>query len=222
MYHIRRVIRLLFAVAVAIPAGLSLSSAADPTPKLVTEHFTIEAADPGMKLYVRNKRPEAMTQFTAEKTLLFVHGATQPAEATFDLPLEGVSWMDYIASRGWDVYLVDVRGVNPSAGNGSAGCEQFSGRYNRCGHQRRQIRDRLHPPAAKCVEDQSPGLVLGDRDHGRVCSRPSGQGRTACTLWPNMVAHLTGAAGSEPFARRVHRDANGESTGTPASWCAGG
>jgi hypothetical protein len=46
-----------------------------------------------------------MKQFTSEKTLLFVHGATQPAEATFDLPLEGLSWMDYIAQHGWDVYL---------------------------------------------------------------------------------------------------------------------
>ena len=91
-----------------------IRQAADPTPKLVTEHFMIDAVDPGMKLYVRNKRPEDMTQFTSEKTLLFVHGATQPAEATFDLPLEGLSWMDYIAQHGWDVYLVDVRGYGRS------------------------------------------------------------------------------------------------------------
>ena len=84
--------------------------AADPAPKLVTEQFMIDAADPGIKLYVRNKRTEDLKQFTSEKTLLFVHGATQPAEATFDLPLEGLSWMDYIAQHGWDVYLVDVRG----------------------------------------------------------------------------------------------------------------
>ena len=49
----------------------------------------IDAADPGIKLYVRNKRTEDMKQFTSEKTLLFVHGATQPAEATFDLPTRG-------------------------------------------------------------------------------------------------------------------------------------
>jgi pimeloyl-ACP methyl ester carboxylesterase len=46
--------------------------------------------------------------------LLFVHGATQPAEGTFDLSLEGLSWMDYIARHGWDVYLVDVRGYGAS------------------------------------------------------------------------------------------------------------
>jgi len=36
------------------------------------------------------------------------------AFATFDFPLEGLSWMDYIGQRGWDVYLVDVRGYGRS------------------------------------------------------------------------------------------------------------
>ena len=92
-------------LAKAETAAPKSARATDEAPKLVTEHIMIEAADPGIKLYVRNKRPEDMKQFTSEKTLLFVHGATQPAEATFDLPLEGLSWMDYIAQHGWDVYL---------------------------------------------------------------------------------------------------------------------
>jgi hypothetical protein len=82
--------------------------------RLLTEHFMIDAVEPGTKLYVRNKRPEGMKQFTAQKTLLFVHGATLPGEAIFDFPLEGLSWTDYIAQRGWDVYLVDVRGYGRS------------------------------------------------------------------------------------------------------------
>jgi pimeloyl-ACP methyl ester carboxylesterase len=88
--------------------------AADPAQELLTEQFMIDAADPGIKLYVRNKRTEDLKQFTSEKTLLFVHGASQPAEATFDLALEGLSWMDYIAQHGWDVYLIDVRGYGRS------------------------------------------------------------------------------------------------------------
>jgi pimeloyl-ACP methyl ester carboxylesterase len=88
--------------------------AADLAQKLVTEQFMIDAADPGIKLYIRNKRTEDLKQFSSEKTLLFVHGATQPSEATFDLPLEGLSWMDYIAQHGWDVYLIDVRGYGRS------------------------------------------------------------------------------------------------------------
>ena len=101
-------------LAKAETAALKTAIAADPAQKLVTEQFMIDAADPGIKLYVRNKRMEDLKQFTSEKTLLFVHGATQPAEATFDLSLEGLSWMDYVAQHGWDVYLIDVRGYGRS------------------------------------------------------------------------------------------------------------
>jgi pimeloyl-ACP methyl ester carboxylesterase len=82
--------------------------------KLVTESYMIQSHDPGIQLYVRNKRPEGMAQFSGEKTLLFVHGTTQAASSTFDLPLDGFSWMDYIARRGYDVYLVDLRGYGRS------------------------------------------------------------------------------------------------------------
>ena len=113
MWSIQRTAAVMV-VALTAPAGFSSAGAAEPTLKLVTEQFMIDSADPGIRLYVRNKRPEDLLQFTSEKTLLFVHGATQPAEATFDLPLEGLSWMDYIAQHGWDVYLVDVRGYGRS------------------------------------------------------------------------------------------------------------
>jgi pimeloyl-ACP methyl ester carboxylesterase len=55
-----------------------------------------------------------MTSFRSERTLLFVHGSTYPAETAFDLPLGGMSWMEYIAERGYDVYLLDVRGYGKS------------------------------------------------------------------------------------------------------------
>jgi pimeloyl-ACP methyl ester carboxylesterase len=84
------------------------------TPKLTTESFYVPARDSGIELYVRNKRPEGVTKFEPEKIVLFVHGATYPAESAFDLPLDGMSWMDYIAQRGYDVYLMDVRGYGAS------------------------------------------------------------------------------------------------------------
>ncbi len=82
--------------------------------KLVGESYQIPARDPGIQLYVRNRRPEAMTVFPPDRILLFVHGATYPAETAFDLQLDGVSWMDYVAQRGYDVYLMDVRGYGRS------------------------------------------------------------------------------------------------------------
>src|SRR5919201_2510038 len=90
--------------------GALVSSAAAVDTKIVMEEFMVPAADPGISLYVRNKHSAAMKAFSAEKTLLYVHGATYPAETAFDLQLNGLSWMDYVAQRGYDVYLVDVRG----------------------------------------------------------------------------------------------------------------
>jgi pimeloyl-ACP methyl ester carboxylesterase len=55
-----------------------------------------------------------MSEFSAERILLFVHGATYPAETSFDLPIEGVSMMELIAANGYDVYLMDVRGYGES------------------------------------------------------------------------------------------------------------
>ena len=83
-------------------------------PDLAVESYWIPAADAGIELYVRNKRPAGMTTFTPEKILLYVHGATYPSETAFDLPIEGASMMDLIAARGYDVYLVDIRGYGRS------------------------------------------------------------------------------------------------------------
>ena len=82
--------------------------------KIETESYRIPATDSGIELYIRNKHPAGVSNFSAEKILLFVHGATYPAETAFDLPLNGLSMMDYIAQQGWDVYLVDVRGYGGS------------------------------------------------------------------------------------------------------------
>jgi pimeloyl-ACP methyl ester carboxylesterase len=81
--------------------------------KLAAEEMTV-SSEPGIDIYVRNKRPAEMTGFTPERTLLFVHGSTYPAHTTFDLPLGGQSWMESIAARGYDVYCLDIRGYGRS------------------------------------------------------------------------------------------------------------
>ena len=84
------------------------------TRALVTEEMMVKTADPGIEIYVRNKRPADMTSFRPEQTVLYVHGATYPSETAFDLKLDGVSWMEYIAARGYDVWLLDLRGYGKS------------------------------------------------------------------------------------------------------------
>src|SRR5690242_1505142 len=84
------------------------------TARIVMEEFMVPAVDQGIQIYVRNKRPADMAAFRPERTVLYVHGATYPASTSFDLALDGISWMDYLAARGYDVYLLDVRGYGRS------------------------------------------------------------------------------------------------------------
>jgi pimeloyl-ACP methyl ester carboxylesterase len=82
-------------------------------PRIIMEDMMV-TSEPGIEIYVRNKRPADMNVFRPERTVLFVHGATYPAHTSFDLKLDGVSWMEHIAARGYDVYLLDLRGYGRS------------------------------------------------------------------------------------------------------------
>lgn len=81
---------------------------------VVTEEFTISAKDDGIQLYLRNKHPAEYYNAKSDHTVLFIHGATFAGSATFDLPLEGASWMEWMAKRGYDVYSLDIRGYGKS------------------------------------------------------------------------------------------------------------
>ena len=81
--------------------------------QLIAEDMMVPS-EPGIEIFVRNKRPANLAKYTAERTLLFVHGSTYPAHTGFDIPLGGRSWMESIAARGYDVYCLDVRGYGRS------------------------------------------------------------------------------------------------------------
>jgi pimeloyl-ACP methyl ester carboxylesterase len=101
-------------VCLATTGFLMTPAAQAASPKLESSDVMIPSGDPGIQLFVRNKHPADMKKFSPDRILIFVHGATYPAETAFDLPIEGVSMMDLIARRGFDVYLVDVRGYGRS------------------------------------------------------------------------------------------------------------
>ncbi len=105
--------RNILAAPALAAAATALPAAAQAQPRIVTEEFMVKATDGEGEIFVRNKRPEGLTA-SASRTLLFVHGATYPAHSAFDLPLGGLSWMDYIAGRGFDVWCMDIRGYGRS------------------------------------------------------------------------------------------------------------
>jgi pimeloyl-ACP methyl ester carboxylesterase len=104
--------RSAYLLAAAFTAAFA-TQAWTQSPKVVMEEMMVPS-EPGIEIYVRNKRPADISAFRPERTLLFVHGATYPAHTSFDLKLDGLSWMDYIAARGYDVYLLDLRGYGRS------------------------------------------------------------------------------------------------------------
>jgi pimeloyl-ACP methyl ester carboxylesterase len=111
------------AIIAAVPAALTaivlstmvlMTAAQAQAPRLVTEEMMVKSPDPVVEIYVRNKRPADLAAFRPERTVLYVHGATYPSETAFDLRLDGLSWMEYIATRGYDVWLLDLRGYGRS------------------------------------------------------------------------------------------------------------
>ena len=102
------------ALAGGIMAVMIATAASAQQTQLVSEDIMVKSPDAGIEIFVRNKRPASMTAFRPERTVVYVHGATYPAHTAFDLKLGGLSWMEYIAQRGYDVYLLDLRGYGKS------------------------------------------------------------------------------------------------------------
>ncbi|MEG9528416.1 MAG: alpha/beta hydrolase [Hyphomicrobiales bacterium] len=98
----------------AVVAASAAPAVAAPSARLATEEFRLPWSEPGVEIYVRNKRPAGTERFPGDRILLYVHGATYPASTAFDLPLGGMSPMDYLAGLGFDVYLVDLPGYGLS------------------------------------------------------------------------------------------------------------
>ena len=110
----RPISRLVAAAALAIGLPAAAPARAQQLPSIAMREFVVPSPQSGLEIYVRNKRPAGGTQFGPPRTLVFVHGATYPASTAFDLELDGLSWMDYIAGRGYDVYLLDLPGYGRS------------------------------------------------------------------------------------------------------------
>jgi len=91
-----------------------MTSSAIDLNEIIFEDNHIESDTAGITLYVRNKRHRSLTRFTPERTIVMVHGATFSSGSLYDVRLGGMSFMDYLAAQGFDVFAVDVRGYGLS------------------------------------------------------------------------------------------------------------
>ena len=77
----------------------------------IQRHDFSVTSDPGIRLFVREvSAPRAASHLP----MVLIHGARIPGIASFDLPVAGGSLAADLATRGFDVYVLDVRGYGRS------------------------------------------------------------------------------------------------------------
>ncbi|MFS8636704.1 MAG: alpha/beta fold hydrolase [Gemmatimonadota bacterium] len=97
-------------LAVAAATWTTASPARAQGPRRVDHRI---AGEPGITLFVREVRDDEARQMSLPPVLL-LHGARVPSVASFDLPVPGYSLAADLASAGFAVYLLDVRGYGGS------------------------------------------------------------------------------------------------------------
>lgn len=83
-------------------------------PKITKTDMQIDALDPGIKLFLREKMAEGNKTFTNDNIVLFLHGATSPSTCDFDLSYKDYSWADWLVKHGYVVYMGDYRNYGGS------------------------------------------------------------------------------------------------------------
>src|SRR5215469_17159779 len=112
----RRAIRTLRITAAACFAiALATQTASAQEARITKTDTQIDAFDPGIRLFVREKMQEGNTQFTNENVVLFLHGATAPSTCDFDLAYKDYSWADWMVKHGYVVYMGDYRNYGYSS-----------------------------------------------------------------------------------------------------------
>jgi pimeloyl-ACP methyl ester carboxylesterase len=90
------------------------SAAVAQQPAISKTDTQIDGLDPGIKIFLREKMPQRNTHFSNDNVVLFLHGATSPSTCDFDLQYKDYSWADWLANRGYVVYMGDYRNYGGS------------------------------------------------------------------------------------------------------------
>lgn len=85
------------------------------TDALLRETYLIDSDTAGVQLQLLRRRRPDIGRGSSSTTLMLIHGATFPSESLFDVPMDGASFMDVLATAGFDVWAVDARGYGGSS-----------------------------------------------------------------------------------------------------------
>ncbi|GLH75933.1 alpha/beta hydrolase [Bradyrhizobium sp. SSBR45G] len=94
---------------------MTMTQNAPSSPRVVAESRLIAGPEPDVRLHLLNKRRHDLHRFSAERTLVMMHGATFSSASLFDVAVADMSFMDVLAQAGYDVWAVDARGYGGSS-----------------------------------------------------------------------------------------------------------
>src|SRR5262245_45693108 len=109
--------------AILVPLLAASTSADDGEKLLAIDHYVrVKSTVPVMngqtsQIYVRERVQAGVAlraASSADRVVLFVHGAGTPAEVAFDVPHQDYSWMAFLARAGFDVFSMDTTGYGRS------------------------------------------------------------------------------------------------------------
>ena len=107
----------------AVPITGAAAAGDDGQQTLSVDHYVrVQSKVPAIvgqttQIYVRERVRAGVAvrgPATANRVVVFIHGAGTPAEVSFDVPYKDYSWMGYLADAGFDVFSMDTTGYGRS------------------------------------------------------------------------------------------------------------
>ena len=103
---------MLLSPVLGIILGLATQSAVSPPPQ--EEQFRVWIEPVHLRVFLRHLSPTRRGPGTGKPPVLFIHGSTLPSGTSAAFRINGVSWMDDLARRGFDVWALDFLGYGGS------------------------------------------------------------------------------------------------------------
>ena len=156
---------------------------------LTTEDFMVPARDPGIEIFVRNKRPADMRAFRPERTVLFVHerhlSRAHHLRSADRRPLVDGSHRRARLRR-LSARSARLRQIHAPAGNGAKSRCQSADRAHRDRGQGYRRRGRFHSCPPRHSAARSARLVVGHVLDADLHHRASRQSCAACALCADL------------------------------------
>lgn len=86
-----------------------VARAAEPGVEIGRRDYLVDAADPGIRLSIREVVAKGAGRVAQERVVVLVHGSGMPSRPAFDVSERSASLAEYLARRGFAVYLFDIR-----------------------------------------------------------------------------------------------------------------